>query len=105
MKKIFVSTVTALLLLIILASTVFAAPAAAERQLLLKGTLQAVETHVVTFPTFSMDLTGSGNATQLGLFTMSFQGEVFIPTSSGTGTGTLVAADGSSTTWHKQITS
>jgi len=96
MKKIFVSTSLTLLLLIILASTVFAAPAAAERQLLFKGTLQAVETHVVTFPTFSMDLTGSGNATQLGLFTMSFQGEVFIPTSSGTGTGTLVAADGSS---------
>ena len=96
MKKIFVSTSLTLLLLIILASTVFAAPAAAERQLLFKGTLQAVETHVVTFPTFSLDLTGSGNATQLGLFTMSFQGEVFIPTSSGTGTGTLVAADGSS---------
>ena len=96
MKKIVGVTSIALLLLIILASTVFAAPAAAERQLLFKGTLQAVETHVVTFPTFSMDLTGSGNATQLGLFTMSFQGEVFIPTSSGTGTGTFVAADGSS---------
>jgi hypothetical protein len=96
MKKIFVSTVTALLLVMVLASTTFAAPTAAERQLLFKGTLQAVETHVVTFPTFSLDLTGSGNATQLGLFTMSFQGEVFIPTSSGTGTGTFVAADGSS---------
>jgi len=96
MKKIFVSTLTALLLIIVLASTVFAAPTVTEKQLLFKGTLQAVETHVVTFPTFSLDLTGSGNATQLGLFTMSFQGEVFIPTSSGTGTATLVAADGSS---------
>ena len=96
MKKIFVSTLTALLLIIVLASTVFAAPTATEKQFLFKGTLQAVETHVVTFPTFSLDATGSGNATQLGLYTMSFQGQVYIPTSSRTEFATLVAADGSS---------
>ena len=96
MKKTFVSTVIALLLLIILAGTTFAAPAAAERQLLFKGGLQAVETHVVTFPTFSLDATGSGHATQLGLYTMSFQGEVFIPTLTATVSAVLVAADGSS---------
>ena len=95
MKKTFVSAAIALLLLIVLASTTFAAPAA-EKQLLFKGSLQAVETHVVTFPTFTLDATGSGNATQLGLFTMSFQGEVFIPTLSGTTSAILVAADGSS---------
>ena len=95
MKKIVLSIVSALLLLIVLAGTVFAAPLV-ERQLLFKGSMQAVETHVVTFPTFSLDANGSGNATQLGLFTMSFQGEVFIPTLSGTVTSTLVAADGSS---------
>ena len=94
MKKIFVSTIVALLLLIVIASTVFAAPLA-ERQLLFKGSMQAVETHVVTFPTFSLDATGSGKATQLGLFAMSFQGVVFIPNLSGTATATLVAADGS----------
>ena len=96
MKKTFVSTFIALLLLIVLASTTFAAPAAAERQLLFKGSLQAVETHVVTFPTFSLDATGSGNSTQLGLYTMSFQGVVFIPTLSGTASAILLAADGSS---------
>ena len=96
MKKIFVSTVTALLLLIVLASTTFAASTAAEKQLLFKGSLQAVETHLVTFPTFSLDATGSGNATQLGVFTMSFQGQVYIPTLAGTTSATLVAADGSS---------
>jgi len=32
----------------------------------MKGSLQAVETHVVTFPTFTLDATGSGNATHLG---------------------------------------
>ena len=94
MKKIFVSTIAALLLLIVLASTTFAA-SAAERQLLFKGSLQAVETHVVTFPTFTLDATGSGNATQLGVFTMSFQGQVYVPTLVGTTTATLVAADGS----------
>jgi len=96
MKKIFVSTVTVLLLLIVLASTTFAAPAAGEKSLLLKGSLQAVETHVVTFPTFTLDATGSGNATQLGLYTISFQGQVFIPTLAGSTTATLVAANGDS---------
>jgi len=95
MKKLFGSTLTALLLLIVLATTTFAAPSA-ERQLLFKGSMQAVETHVVTFPTFTLDATGSGNATQLGLFTMSFQGQVYIPTLAGTTSATLVAADGSS---------
>jgi hypothetical protein len=95
MKKTFVSTVIALLLLIVLASTAFATPSA-ERQLLFKGSLQAVETHVVTFPTFTLDATGSGNATQLGLYTISFQGQVFIPTLAGSTTATLVAANGDS---------
>jgi hypothetical protein len=94
MKKTFVSAVIAMVLLTLMVSTSFAAPS--ERQLVFKGSLQAVETHVVTFPTFSLDATGSGNATQLGLFTMSFQGVVFIPSLSGTTTATLVAADGSS---------
>jgi len=96
MKKVFVSPVIALLLLIVLASTTFAATAAGERHLLLKGSLQAVETHVVTFPTFSLDATGSGNATQLGMYTISFQGQVFIPTLAGSTTATLVAANGDS---------
>ena len=96
MKKIFVSTVIALLLLIVPASTTFAAPAAGEKSLLLQGSLQAVETQVVTFPTFSLDATGSGNATQFGLYTISFQGQVFIPTRTGSLTSTLVAANGDS---------
>ena len=95
MKKIFVSMITALLILMVLASTTFAAPAAGERQLLLKGSLQATETHLVTPPTMFVDATGSGNATQLGLFTMSFQAEVFLPTLfAASESATLVAADG-----------
>ena len=97
MKKIYVSTVIALLLLIALASRTFASQIAGERQLLLKGSLQATETHLVTPPTMFVDGTGSGNATQLGSFTMSFQGEVFLPTLfAASESATLVAADGSS---------
>jgi len=96
MKKIYVSIVVALLL-IALASTTFAAPMAGERQLLLKGSLQATETHLVTPPTMFVDATGSGNATQLGSFTMSFQGEVFLSTLfAASESATLVAANGSS---------
>src|SRR5690242_17194757 len=97
MKKTFVSAVIALLLLIVLTSTTFAAPAAGERQLLLKGSLQTVETDELNFPILYVDGTGSGNATQLGTFTISFQAEVYLPTLSAVNApATLVAADGSS---------
>jgi len=97
MKKIYLSTVIALWLLIALASTKFAAPIAGERQPLVKGSLKATETQLVTPPTMFVDATGSGNATQLGSFTMSFQGEVFLPTLfAASESATLVAADGSS---------
>jgi len=94
MKKIVGSTAIALILLIVLASTTFAS-AAGERQLLLKGSLQATETHLVTPPTMFIDATGSGNATQLGVYTISFQAEVYLPTLfAAFETATLVAADG-----------
>jgi len=96
MKKILVSTSIALLLLIVLASIAFAAPAAGEKQLLLKGSLQTVETQVAVFPTLFVDATGSGNATQLGQYTISFQAEVNIPTLAGSTSATLIAANGDS---------
>jgi len=95
MKKIFVSTVIALLLLIVLASITFAAPAAGERELLLKGSLQTSETQQAVFPTLFVSATGSGNATKLGLFTISSQAQVNIPTLASSTSATLVAADGS----------
>jgi hypothetical protein len=95
MKKIFGSTVTALFLLIVLASSVFAAPRASERELLLKGSLETTETPQAVFPTLFVNGTGSGNATQLGLYTMSYQAQVNIPTLAGSTSATLVAADGS----------
>lgn len=95
MKKILVSAGLALLLLIVLARTTIAAPAAAERQLLFKGSLQTVQNQQVVFPIAFVSGTGSGNATQLGLFTISFQAAINLPTLVGSGSATLIAADGS----------
>jgi len=95
MKKLYISTIVVLLLLIV-ASTTFAAPAAGERQLPLKGSLLDSETQRVMFPTIFVDGTGSGNATQLGLFTISYHAQLNIPTLSATTSAVLVAADRSS---------
>ena len=95
MKKLYISTLVVLLLLIV-ASTTFAALAAGERQLPLKGSVDATETQQVVFPLNNIHVTGSGNATQLGKFTYSLQAVLHIPTLSATSTATIVAADGSS---------
>lgn len=95
MKKIFVATLLALLLLIVLASTTFAAPTASGQELLLKGSLESNETQQAVFPTLYVNAAGSGNATQLGKYAYSFQGQVNIPTLAGTTAATFVAADGS----------
>lgn len=92
MKKIFVSTVVALLILIVLASTTFAAPAATEK--LLKGSFEAVETQQVVFPTAFIDATGVGNGTHLGLFTYRLQAELYLPTLTASASATLIAANG-----------
>jgi hypothetical protein len=95
MKKVLGSTIAALLLMIILASSVFAAPRASERELLLKGSLETTETQRVVPPTVFVNGTGSGNATQLGLYTISYQAQVNIPTLAGSTSAILIAADGS----------
>jgi hypothetical protein len=95
MKKLLVSTMITLLLVIVLTSTTFAAPTAAERELLFKGSLQAVETNQLNFPILSVDAAGSGKATQLGRFTIHYQVEVNVLTLWGSGPTTLIAADGS----------
>lgn len=94
MKKIFGSTITALLFLVVLFSATLAAPAAEERQLLLKGSWDAVETSQVVFPTIFVSGSGSGNATQLGLYTFSYEYQVNAPTGSGSGFIQFVAANG-----------
>lgn len=94
MKKLLVSTMTMLLLVLGLTSATLAAPA--ERELLLKGSLRAHETYEVTFPTLFVNASGSGKATQLGRYTVSYQVEVNIPTISGIASAQFVAANGDS---------
>ena len=94
MNKIRTPTSVALLLSILLASAIFAAPASASEQVPLKGTLQAVETSVLQFPTLLVDSSGSGNATHLGRYTVSYEATANLLTGYGTGSAQFVAANG-----------
>lgn len=95
MKKLFASTMIALLLLSVLASATLAAPTAGK-ELLLKGTIQSLETYEINFPIMSATASGSGNATQLGLFTVSYEVEVNLLTIAGVGSAHFIAANGDS---------
>jgi hypothetical protein len=79
MKKLLILAV-ALLFLIPLARTAFAAPAAQATTKLtrvsVKGTMQSVETYAINVPTMSVSASGSGNAHELGQFTIKYSGEV-----------------------------
>ena len=94
MKKIFVSTMLALLLVMALAGTTFAAPIQATKEWHLKGSLASVETYTVNFPIMSVTASGSGYATQLGRFTVSYEVEVNLLTIAGVGSAQFVAANG-----------
>jgi hypothetical protein len=96
MKKILASTVIALLLLSVLMSTSFAARASGGRELPLRGSIEAVESYAVNFPIMSVTASGSGNASQLGRFTVSYAVEVDLTTVSGPASAEFVAANGDS---------
>lgn len=96
MKKLLVSTLTAMLLVILVASATFAAPAAGEKELLLRGSILAAEKYVIDFPIMSVTASGSGHATQLGRFTVSYTVEVNLLTIAGDGSVQFVAANGDS---------
>lgn len=96
MKKLLVSIVIALLLIIVVMSTTFAAPAGTVRELPLRGSIEAVETYVVNFPIMSVTAIGSGHASQLGRFTVSYEVAVDLTTVSGPASAEFVAANGDS---------
>ena len=96
MKKILVSIVIALLLITVLMSTTLAAPARGVRELPLRGSIEAVESYAVNFPIMSVTASGSGNASQLGRFTVSYAVEVNLVTIAGIGSAEFVAANGDS---------
>ena len=94
MKKVLISTAIALLLITIVVSTTFAAPAA-SRELLVKGSIQSLETYAVNFPIMSVTASGSGHASQLGNFTVSYSVQVNLLTNEGTGgVAEFVASNG-----------
>src|SRR5512144_1762992 len=95
MKKLLVSTVTAMLVLAMLASIGYAAPAAAT-QVPFKGSLHGTEGYQVEPPTLYVNGSGVGNATQLGQFTVSYAVVVDLVTTSGPASAQFVAANGDS---------
>ncbi len=97
MKKILVAVVVMLLLALV--AVPFADADATAAQVPLKGTIQGVESHVITFPTMSLNATGSGLATLLGALSFHYSGVVNLTTSTSTGlSARLVAANGDTLT-------
>ena len=94
MKKLLVPVSLALLLIIAMAGTVLAAPKANGPQLPLKGTLESQETYVVNPPIMSVTASGSGNATQLGRYSINYQFQVNLETVAGVGCAQFIAANG-----------
>ena len=99
MRKVFVLAV-GLLFLSVLARTTFAAPvrvsSSTQLPFKVKGMLQANETSLGNFPFTSVTASGSGQATQLGLFTFQYKGQVNLRDSSGVSSVHFVAENGES---------
>src|SRR5207248_821017 len=87
---------TALSLVLALALLPIASPAAAKTHLPFKGTIQAQEIGTLNFPTLSVQATGSGTATHLGQYSVSYQVSVNLLTLFGTESYQFVAANGDS---------
>jgi hypothetical protein len=72
--------------------------AAAEEQSPIKGSIQGVEIADVQFPKLFVDGSGSGKATQLGRFTVTYEVEVDLLTHETFGSSVFTAANGDSLT-------
>jgi hypothetical protein len=94
MKKTFIISIVAALALL---ATLTGVARAGNKELPFKGTMQAVETLDFTNPPImTSTASGSGIATQLGRYTLSWEVEVNLETITGNGTGHFVAANGDS---------
>jgi hypothetical protein len=71
-------------------------PAAAEKAVPFKGSVQAVETNDIQGTNLFVDASGSGNATHLGRFTVTYEFEVDLLTLAGNGSAHFIAANGDS---------
>jgi hypothetical protein len=73
-----------------------AGPAAAEKEVPFKGSVEAVESYDIQFPTMFVDTTGTGVATHLGLFTVTWEFTVNLLNGAGIGSAHFIAANGDS---------
>jgi hypothetical protein len=94
--KTLIKTVLYLQMSALCVTATFAGSGSGQHPLPLKGTIQAVETYDVQFPTLFVDTSGSGNATHLGRFTVTSEFEVDLPTFIATGSAQFIAANGDS---------
>ena len=90
-KTILYLQMTALLL-----TTALAGPAAAEKQVPFRGSIQAVETYDAQFPALFVDSSGTGKATHLGRFTVTSEFTVNLMSLAGSGNAHFIAANGDS---------
>ena len=96
MKKLSVPTIVAVLVAILAVGTTLAA-ASARKPSPFKGSIEALETYKVNGPIMSVTANGSGEATHLGRYIVSYKVQVDLPTGTGTGLSAhYVAANGDS---------
>ncbi len=77
----------------------FVGPVAAGDAMPFRGTLEGTETVTqLVFPLESVDLKGTGNATQLGRFTLDGQAQVNLAEGTGSGSFVFTAANGDTLT-------
>jgi hypothetical protein len=77
-------------------TSVLAGPAAAVQEVPFKGSVQNVESFHVQFPTLFVDAIGTGEATHLRRFAVTYQVEVDLLTNTSVGSATFIAANGDS---------
>jgi len=100
MKKLLILAI-ALVSLIPFARTTFAAPTVVKAttnvtRLSFKGTMRSTETYGIDFPTMSATVSGSGEATSLGQFTIKYGSEVNLLDLSWNETAQFIGVNGDS---------
>ena len=91
--KIIIKTVLYLQMTALLLTAALAGPASAGKSVPFKGSVQAVESYDIQFPTMFVDTSGTGNATHLGRFTVTWEFTVNLVTTEGIGSAHFIAAN------------
>jgi len=75
-------------------TAMLAAPLATANETPFRGTVEALETQVVTPPTLAATGAGGGNSTHLGKFTLTYTAQVNLVSGRGIGSFVFIAANG-----------